>query len=141
MLEALQHQMDQIKNANKSSKEYQAMLKKKTDGGQEETNVHERQVRHVTDACWACDKRKQILMVVQRSHLISEKWGELVTDHEEIKRVKARYLPKRQMPDMIQGLPILVSSLNDWFPCHFMHIVPFSMFFDPILAEELQGSK
>ena len=41
------------------------------------------------------------------------------------------------MPDQIEDLPVLVSSINDWFPCHLMPMVTFSMLFDPILAEEL----
>ena len=80
-------------------------------------------------------------MVIQRDNLILERWGKLVTDDVEIEKIKAKYLPEGQMPDIIQELPILVSSINGWFPCHLMPIVPFSMFFDPILAEELNGPK
>ena len=70
-----------------------------------------------------------------------ENWGKLVTDEEEIAKIKGKYLPDGQMPDLINDLPILVSSINGWFPTHMMPIVPFSMFFDPILAEELNGPK
>jgi hypothetical protein len=72
--------------------------------------------------------------------LAQERWGAVVTDPKEVKKIKALYLPNGQMPDTVLNLPVMLSSMNDWFPCHLMQIVAFSMFFDPILSKELQGN-
>ena len=41
------------------------------------------------------------------------------------------------MPGNLDNTPIMISSLNDWFPVHLMNVVPFSMLFDYSLASEL----
>ena len=43
------------------------------------------------------------------------------------------------MPSNLDNNPIMISSLNDWFPIHLMNVIPFSMLFDYSLASELAG--
>ena len=72
---------------------------------------------------------------------ISERWGEAITDERDIRRIKKKYFPNGQMPSNLDNIPIMVSSLNDWFPIHLMNVVPFSMLFDYSLANELSGKR
>ena len=41
----------------------------------------------------------------------------------------------------MNNIPVMISSLNDWFPVHLMNLVPFSMLFDYQLAAELTGKR
>lgn len=48
-----------------------------------------------------------------------------------------KYLPHGQLPGRLQGQPILVSSMNDWFPIHLMPAVIFAMLFDYTLVQDI----
>ena len=48
-----------------------------------------------------------------------------------------KYLPNGQLPGRLQGQPILISSMNDWFPIHLMPVANFAMLFDYSLAQDI----
>ena len=72
---------------------------------------------------------------------ISERWGDVITEEREIRRIKKKYLPGGELPSNLDNTPIMISSLNDWFPIHLMNVIPFSMLFDYSLASELAGKR
>ena len=66
----------------------------------------------------------------------NEHWSP-ISSELEVKALLKKYLPNGQLPGTFNNYPVLVSSLNDWFPIHMAPVIPFSMFFDYQLAQEL----
>lgn len=63
MLDSLKHRMNQLVNQSKNDEEYEEMRRKNEKESTEEVNVHQL-ARLNVDRCWACEKRKQVLLVV-----------------------------------------------------------------------------
>ena len=64
-------------------------------------------------------------------------WGVPVTNPRDKAKLKKKYLPNGQLPGALNDYPILISSLNDWFPIHMIPVVPFAMLFDYTLMQDV----
>ena len=64
-------------------------------------------------------------------------WGTAISNPKEKAKLKKKYLPSGQMPGELNGYPILISSLNDWFPVHMMPVMKYSMMFDYSLMSDM----
>ena len=93
------------------------------------------------DDCWVCEKRKYVLLAVStdpsKQNAYKSTWGEPITSIREKERLVRKYLPHGQLPGRLQGQPILISSMNDWFPIHLMPVANFAMLFDYSLAQDI----
>ena len=91
------------------------------------------------ETCWVCEKRKYVLLTVNMELGPDEKhsWGVPVTNPRDKAKLKKKYLPNGQLPGALNDYPILISSLNDWFPIHMIPVVPFAMLFDYTLMQDV----
>ena len=91
--------------------------------------------------CWVCEKRKYVLLTVQmdpaNKNKFYEKWGNPITNYREKIMLKNKYLSHCQMPGNLNDQPILISSINDWFPIHMMPVVQFAMMMDYTLMSDI----
>ena len=106
-------------------------------------NGREGIVRTFHETCWVCEKRKYVLLTVDTDPMkkLNATWGPPIMDEYEKMCLKQRYLPNGQLPGQLQGQPILISSMNDWFPIHLMPCVTFAMLFDYSLMQDLARSE
>lgn len=90
------------------------------------------------ETCWVCEKRKYVLLSVNMDPTASKPtWGTPITDPREKQKLCKKYLPNRQMPGVLNENPILISSINDWFPIHMVPVVNFAMLLDYNLMQDL----
>ena len=64
-------------------------------------------------------------------------WGVAITNPRDKAKLRKKYLPNGQLPGALNDYPILISSLNDWFPIHMIPVVPFAMLFDYTLMQDV----
>ena len=60
-----------------------------------------------------------------------------ITNVKEKAKLKKKYLTGGQLPGALNDYPILISSLNDWFPVHLMPVMQYAMLFDYTLMQDL----
>ena len=90
-----------------------------------------------------CEKRKYVLLSVSTDPLKQHNttWGTPIVSEIERAKLMRKYLPNGQLPGKLKGQPILISSMNDWFPVHLMPVVTFAMLFDYSLVQDLARSE
>ena len=94
------------------------------------------------ETCWVCEKRKYVLLALNMDPTNPKKtWGQPIRSAKEKMKLRKKYLANYgQMPGNLNDQPILISSINDWFPVHLMNVVPYAMLHDYGLLQELAAN-
>ena len=87
------------------------------------------------ETCWVCEKRKYVFLSANMDpDRKKQTWGAAITNPKEKAKLKKKYLTNSQLPGNLNKYPILISSLNDWFPVHLMPVLHLAMLFDYTLV-------